>query len=173
VDRAVRLLQDQAAGLGPDRPAPENDAKAIAAWIGDRVPLVWGSEGLGEAAALRWKTQLNENAKVPAFAAVLPELGHNEIEGWSGGAGPPFALVVLRFKGEHPRVAPRVAATIELIRPSGLEVREVHARGTRPLEVLLSLVMTGDFVSTYLGVLRGVDPLEIPVLTDLKRRLRG
>ena len=31
--------------------------------------------GIGAAAAYRWKRQLNENAKVPAFAAELPEAG--------------------------------------------------------------------------------------------------
>jgi len=31
--------------------------------------------------------------------------------------------------------------------------------------------MLGDFVTTYLGVLRGHDPMPIPVLTGLKQRL--
>ena len=33
-------------------------------------------------AAQRWKTQVNENAKMPAWWSVLPELDHNEIVGW-------------------------------------------------------------------------------------------
>ena len=38
--------------------------------------------GLAEAAAYRWKCQLNENAEVPAFWSVLPEADHNEVVGW-------------------------------------------------------------------------------------------
>ena len=37
-------------------------------------------------AAMRWKTQMNENAKMHAFSHAFPELGHNEIVGW-GSAG--------------------------------------------------------------------------------------
>ena len=172
IDRTARLLENLAPRLGPEVPAGENQAKTLAAWIGDRVPVIWGSEGIAEAAALRWKTQMNENAKVPAFIGILPELDHNEVEGWSEGSGVPFAAIALRHRAEHPRIGPRVAATTTVVAPSELEVREVRAEGLGPLESLFSLVMLGDFVSTYLGILRGVDPLAIPVLTGLKARLR-
>jgi glucose/mannose-6-phosphate isomerase len=171
IDRTARLLDDMATRLGPERPVSENQAKALAAWIGERVPIIWGSEGIAEAAATRWKTQMNENAKAPSFAGVLPELDHNEVEGWSKGSGTPFAAVMLRHRWEHPRIAPRVAATVDAVRPSGLEVREVRAEGFGRMEALFSLIMLGDFASAYLGVLRGEDPLAIPVLTSLKERL--
>jgi glucose/mannose-6-phosphate isomerase len=158
--------------LGPDRPIEGNRAKTLAAWLRGRVPVVWGSEGVAEAAALRWKTQLNENAKVPAFHSVLPELDHNEIEGWIDDAGSSFALVVLRHAGEHPRIARRVRATLEAMGDSGLEWREVSGEGSTPLEALLSLILLGDFASTYLAILRGVDPMPVRVLTELKDRLR-
>jgi glucose/mannose-6-phosphate isomerase len=173
VDRTARLLDHLALRLGPAKPVADNQAKSLAAWIGDRTPVVWGSEGPAEAAALRWKTQFNENAKSPAFASVLPELDHNEVEGWSAGAGESYAGIALRHGGEHPRIGNRVSATQAAIAGSGLEVREVHAEGTGVLDAMFTLAMTGDFVSTYLGILRGVDPLAVPVLEGLKERLRG
>ena len=172
VERTARRLEDMASRLGPEVAGEDNEAKALAAWIGDRTPVIWGSEGIAGAAASRWKTQMNENAKSPAFASVLPELDHNEVEGWSKGTGTAFALVALRHRGEHPKVGARLAATLDSISASGLDVREVHAGGTGPLESLFSLIVMGDFVSTYLGILRGMDPLAIPVLTALKERLR-
>jgi glucose/mannose-6-phosphate isomerase len=62
-------------------------------------------------------------------------------------------------------------ATLDSIRPAGLEAHEVRALGHSPMEWLFSLVMLGDFTSTYLAVARGVDPSPIPVLTGLKERL--
>ena len=47
-----------------------------------RVPVIAGA-GLTPPIAYRWKTQFNENAKLPAFAHELPELDHNEIVGWA------------------------------------------------------------------------------------------
>lgn len=173
VDRTARQLDALAARLGPGRSMEDNEAKALAVWIGDRTPVVWGSEGPAEAAALRWKTQINENAKGPAFASVLPELDHNEVEGWSEGTGEGYVGIVLRHRGEHPRIGPRVAATRAAIAGSGMEVREVHAEGSGGLDAIFTMAMRGDFVSTYLGILRGVDPLAVPVLEALKERLRG
>ena len=37
---------------------------------------------IGAVAAMRWKCQVNENAKAPAFANRVPELCHNEVAGW-------------------------------------------------------------------------------------------
>ncbi len=49
----------------------------------ERSPVVYGA-GATAAAARRWKTQLNENAKLAAFFSELPEADHNEICGWMG-----------------------------------------------------------------------------------------
>lgn len=172
LERTAATLEALARELGPERPADENEAKSLALWLLGGTPLVWGSEGVAEGPALRWKTQLNENAKVPAFHAVLPELDHNEVEGWCQGAGAGYRVVVLRHPGEHPRVAARVEATLASLEGSGLAFRAVHAVGHTPLEWVFSLVLEGDFVSTYLALARGVDPTPVPVLAALKERLR-
>src|SRR3972149_3902 len=86
----------------PGEPVASTPAKSLALRIGERVPVIWGAEGIAAVAAARWKTQCNENAKVPAFAAALPELDHNEVVGWSQGRGEGFFLVALRHGGEHP-----------------------------------------------------------------------
>ncbi|HEX3318102.1 MAG TPA: SIS domain-containing protein, partial [Solirubrobacteraceae bacterium] len=54
--------------------------------------------------AYRWKTQLNENGKVPAYSHELPELDHNEIVGWDGATDfGPFTAVFLDDTDLHPR----------------------------------------------------------------------
>ena len=56
------------------------------------------------AAAYRWKCQINENSKLPAFAAELPEADHNEIVGWEGAASAgKFVAVFLEDSDQHPR----------------------------------------------------------------------
>jgi len=171
VDQAADVVDEVAARVAPDRPLGDNVAKDLAAWIGGRTPVVWGSEGLAEAPAARFRTQVNENAKAPAMSSWLPELDHNEIEGWSAGTGGGHALVMLRHQLEHARVGDRFAATLAAIEPAGLEHRELHAFGAHPFEVLFSLVTLVDFTATYLALLQGVDPTPIPVLSSLKERL--
>jgi glucose/mannose-6-phosphate isomerase len=172
VEGAASLLDELAARLGPDSPVADNEAKQLALWLAGRSPVVWGSEGLAEAAALRWKNQLNENAKVPASCSTLPELDHNEVEGWGPASGALWGLIVLRHGGEHPRIEARVDATLEAVSGSGLKHRQVWAEGSTPPEALFSLLMKADFTTVYLAVLRGVDPSPVPILAGLKERLR-
>lgn len=170
-EEAVRELDGLVAQLAPSVPTGINPAKQLAEAIGERVPVIWGAEGIGAVAAARWKTQCNENAKVPAFSAALPELDHNEVVGWSQDRGHRFFLVVLRHEGEHPDVAARFPLSVEIAERAGVLSHEVWARGRSPLGRLLSLVSMGDHTATYLALARGVDPTPIDAIVRLKRAL--
>ncbi|HTT87651.1 MAG TPA: SIS domain-containing protein [Acidimicrobiales bacterium] len=155
--------------------APASAAEKLARTIGRTVPLVHGAQALGAAAALRWKTQVNENAKAPAFAAVYPELCHNEIAGWGQHGDVTrqvITLVNLRHDAEHPQVARRFALVAEILREVVADVVEVRAEGEGDLAQLLDLMLVGDFVSLHLAAREGLDPGPVPVLDELKRRLR-
>lgn len=169
VAEASDSLATLAKEIAPE--APGNEAMEIAEAVGSRVPVVWGSEGIADAAAFRWKAAWNENAKVPAFASALPELSHHEVEGWSEGRGSGFLLAILRHPGEHPSVARRLEATLPEIEASGLGWREVHARGEGRLARMLSLILVGDLASTYHAIARRVDPTPIPLIARVKERL--
>jgi glucose/mannose-6-phosphate isomerase len=168
---AVEELEALLGQLGPAVPTDINPAKQLAEAIGERVPVVWGAEGIGAVAACRWKTQLNENGKVPAWWAALPELDHNEVVGWSEHRGHGSFLVVLRHEGEHPDVAARFRPSIGIAEASGIRSEEVWGLGRTPLARLLTLIAKGDFTATYLGLLHGADPSEIDAIVSLKREL--
>lgn len=171
VEETSGELSALAAALGPEVRVPDNPAKRMAIAMGDRFPVIWGAEGIGAAAAARWKTQMNENAKVPAWASAIPELDHNEVVGWSQGVGERFYLVALRHEGEHPDMAERFPMSIEIAQESGLLAGEVRASGRSALARLLTLVMMGDYTSSYLGLWRGVDPTPVDAIARLKASL--
>jgi glucose/mannose-6-phosphate isomerase len=149
-------------------------AETVAQRIGRTIPLVHGAQDLGAAAALRWKTQINENAKCPAFFNVYPELCHNEVAGWGqhGDATRQLiTLVNLRHNAEHPQVARRFDLVVDVLREVVADVIEVHASGDGELAQLLDLVLIGDFVSLHMAGREGIDPGPIPVLDEIKLRL--
>jgi glucose/mannose-6-phosphate isomerase len=171
LDETVGALKRAVAAGAPELPASDNMAKALALRMGERIPVIWGASGVGAVAASRWKAEWNENAKLPAFAAALPELDHNEVVGWSEGQGAPFFLVALRHDGEHPDVAARFAPSLDVARAAGMEVEEVWAHERSALARLLLLTIRGDLVSTYVAIARGVDPSPIEAIARLKRSL--
>ncbi|HEY5252995.1 MAG TPA: bifunctional phosphoglucose/phosphomannose isomerase [Acidimicrobiales bacterium] len=153
---------------------PGNLAEKLARSIGRTIPLVHGAEALGAAAALRWKTQVNENAKAPAFTAVYPELCHNEIAGWGQNGDVTrqvMTLLNLRHDAEHPQVVRRFELVAEILREVVADIIEVRAEGEGDLAQLLDLILVGDFVSLYLAAQEGIDPGPVPVLNELKDRL--
>jgi glucose/mannose-6-phosphate isomerase len=155
--------------------APGNPAEKLARAIGRTIPLLHGAEDLGAAAVLRWKNQINENAKSPAFSAVYPELCHNEIAGWGQNGDVTrqlITLVNLRHDAEHPQVVRRFELVDELLREVVADIIEVRAEGEGDLAQLLDLILIGDFVSLHLAAQEGIDPGPVPVLTELKDHLR-
>jgi glucose/mannose-6-phosphate isomerase len=171
LDEAALELEGVIGRAGPQVPTADNPSKRLALAIGERVPVVWGAEGIGAVAAARWKAQFNESAKIPAFASTLPELDHDEVVGWSEGRGEGFAVIALRHEGEPTDVAARFGPSLEIASGSGALTQEVHAHGRAPLTRLLTLVQIGDLVATYLALARGVDPMPIDAIVRLKRTL--
>src|SRR6201996_4930108 len=64
IDAAAAFLSEQAETL-------QQQAREIAALVAGAVPVVYGSD-LTAPVARRWKTQVNENAKLPAYWSELP-----------------------------------------------------------------------------------------------------
>lgn len=154
---------------------PEGDedslAKSLARGLSGTVPQIAGA-GLTAPIAYRWKTQFNENAKTPAFSNELPELDHNEIEGWEGApALAPFSAVFLDDSDLHPRVRQRIELTRGLVESRGVPTFRVDTIGETRTERLVSLVLLGDLVSLYVAVLAGVDPGPIALIDKLKSAL--
>jgi len=148
----------------------------VATAIGRTIPLIHGGGPLGAVAAARWKTEINENAKSPAFASVQPELCHNEITGWGqhGDATRQLiTLVNLRHAFEHPQVARRFAPVAELMREVVADVIELRAAGEGPLAQLFDLVFLGSLVSLEMAAREGIDPGPIPIVEELKAALSG
>jgi glucose/mannose-6-phosphate isomerase len=150
---------------------PGSEAEDLARRIGRTMPLIHGGGGLGAVAAHRWKTQVNENAKSPAFWNAQPEICHNEIAGW-GQHGDltrqAMTLVNLRHDFEHPQVMHRFGVTRDLLDEVVADICDVRAEGDGELAQLLDLVMMGDFTSTHLALQQSVDPGPVPVIDQIK-----
>src|SRR3546814_14140633 len=91
-----------------------NPAQVLARQIARTIPVAYGGGDLGEAAAYRFKCQVNENAKAPAFSAGVPEICHNEIcgRGQHGDITRQITSVVrFRHDFEHPQITRRFELT--------------------------------------------------------------
>jgi glucose/mannose-6-phosphate isomerase len=172
IDVAAEHLEQLVVEWGPEG-AEDGEVKTLARALHGTVPIFAGA-GLTTPIAHRFKTQVNENAKTPAYAVELPELDHNEIVGWTDAqAFGRFSAVFLDDDDTHPRIRERIELTARIIAPSAAGVHRLHSRGQTTAERVFSLVLMADLASIYLAALRGVDPQAVEAIDRLKTELAG
>jgi len=167
-----RVLEEISEENSPQVPLEKNLAKSLALNLHGTIPVIYGSGKLC-AVAHRWKTQLNENSKVPCKYEVIPELNHNEVVGWEAPEKltRQFSVVLLRDSDESPRLKLRIEATKKIALRRVSKVLEVQARGKSELAKMFSLVHLGDLVSVYLAILSRVDPWPVETISKIKSEL--
>jgi glucose/mannose-6-phosphate isomerase len=166
---AVRAAAENVARRRAALLAPAGAPAELARRLGRTIPLVYGSAGVTAVAAQWWKTQVNLNAKAPAFAASLPELTHDELAGW-GQSGDvtrqTMSLVLLRQAGEEPRTGGLFAAVRAATDEVMADIFEVQAQGDDELSRFFDLTFVGTLVSLHLAAVEGVDPGPAPAVDE-------
>ena len=173
IEETIAVLRQQRQQLDPQVSQPNNPARQLAEHLRGAIPIIWGSTGLTEAVALRWKAQINENAKSPAYYNLFPELNHNEIVGFEVPKEllSHLAVVILRDQGDSPQIQKRMAITRQIIEKQVQEVLEVSSQGQSFLARFYSLVYLGDYTSVYLAHEYGINPTPVQVIDYLKSEL--
>lgn len=119
--------------------------------------------------ALNWRVKLNETAKMPAYSHVFPELNHNEM---ASDFPKGFYFVVLKDKNDHPRVLKRMGVLAEVYQKRGLGVETIELEGEGLLKLFSSLALA-DWVSYFLAVEKGIDPMSVPVIEEFKKLINN
>jgi glucose/mannose-6-phosphate isomerase len=157
--------------LVPEVPLEENLAKRTALDIEGTVPVVYAASELSPAAR-RWHTQINENSKMMAFTGEVPECNHNHIVGWMEGSRETFCRpVFLRSRTDNSWIKEIMSVTIDVLKKGGKFPVVLDFNEETRIHNLMAAIMVGDFVSYYLAMLNGVDPLPVESIQDLKRRM--
>lgn len=149
----------------------ENPALAVAREAVAALPLVYAGHPVAIAAARRWRTQLNENAKLLAFTCEFPEHNHNEIVGFEADPAVPPAIFYLETAWDAPRVRRRMEIVRRQLGRRTASQRRVEAGGGSPLEAMLRLCLLGDCGSFLASVITGRDPTPVASIDALKSEL--
>ena len=151
----------------------ENPALAIAEQIHSTCPIIYGSEDLTWIAALRFRGQLAENAKMLSFHHHFPEQNHNEIEGWTVNRDIMSRLSIVWLKDEEDHLGTRARMRISstLLESSAGSQLEISQSGENRVERLLKLIHFTDWVSYYAALLNNVDPTPVNRIQELKLKI--
>ncbi|MBN2423285.1 bifunctional phosphoglucose/phosphomannose isomerase [Candidatus Woesearchaeota archaeon] len=161
------ILKKTAAAL--KNPGIKEKAKELASKIKGKVPVIYSSQRTF-CIAEKWKTDINENAKTPAFYNIFPEFNHNETNAYVNIIGEYF-VVMIKDEQDHPRVKKRINIIKKLIMKKGVDIMEIAITGNDFLTRLISGFYLGLWVSYFLALEYETDPTPVEIIEDLKKEL--
>ena len=145
------------------------EAKQIAEKIHGKNPIVYTTTYF-EGVAIRFRQQLNENAKILCGHHVIPEMNHNELVGWASGSEK-VSVIILRDKDEYDRNNARIEINKEIIKKYTPHITEIWSKGKSQIEKVIYFIHLVDWTSLFLSELRNVDAVEVKVIDMLKGSL--
>ncbi|MDP2363928.1 MAG: bifunctional phosphoglucose/phosphomannose isomerase, partial [Ignavibacteria bacterium] len=151
-----------------------NAAYTIAESLLGFIPVIYSVADSTSAVGYRLKCQLNENSKLHAFHNEVPEMNHNEIIGWESYHEKIFhsKIIIIQDENYHPQIKKRFEILKDIFAKTGVETLTLKSNEELFKVRLLDLIYLGDWISYYVGVLRGYDPSEIDNIYTLKDRLK-
>ena len=153
-----------------DAAAAESAGTELASHLEGAVPLFYASSRNEPLAGLA-KILLNETAKMPAFANTIPELNHNEMQGFGQGPDASYVAVFLRDDSDDERIKHRMDLTEEFLKKDGLRALRVALPHTRRIETFLHAWWLMRASARALAERQGIDPDETPRISAFKRSL--
>ena len=174
INGAAEMLDTLAKEYGSLNLTESNEANILAHTLLSKIPVIYSANDHFDSVNIRWRGQIQENGKHVAFGNVLPEMNHNEINGWDfpHTIQDKFQVIFLRSQqDEHSQVTKRFGILHEVLASKGVEVKECSAQGNTLMARMFSLISLADWTSYYLAILAGVDPSPVPVIMQLKSKL--
>ena len=147
----------------------KNKAKEVASLALNKNLVIY-ADPTNEAIAIRFRQQVNENAKQLCWHHIIPEMNHNELVGWAGGNDNHAALFISsQFMNE--RNTKRFELNQNIISNRTAHVLAINPIGGNLIEESFYLIHLLDWASFYLSELNKVDPVEVNVIDYLKSQL--
>ena len=145
----------------------ENPALSLAEWISG-IPMIYYPFGL-QAAAIRFKNSLQENAKTHAVSEDIIEFCHNGIVAWEQPSE--HQPILLQGVDDYIKTKERWKILQEFFQSKNIKYKEIFSGEGSILTKLMRLVYLLDYSTIYRAVLSKRDPTSINSIDFVKKRL--
>lgn len=170
--KAIKVVEKYNRALGVYKKMTDNRAKQLAEKMRDKIPFYFsGSHLAGNIHTAA--NQLNENAKVFAGWALLPEINHHLMEGllFPSAVKKDLVLVFFESAGDELKIKKRFALTREVAKKRGVETVSYMLQEKTPLGQSFELLVLGSYASFYLAMIYNIDPTPIPMVDWFKKNM--
>jgi glucose/mannose-6-phosphate isomerase len=149
----------------------EAQGRGIAQKIFEKTPVFYTSDRLAEIARII-KIKINENAKTPAFYNSIPEMNHNEMNGWVN-PRTDFVVIIFKDRDDLKINKKRMDVLAKLIKGSKVRVLMVEIPYQKSfLARMMHLLILGDWISYYVSLAYGQDPTPVEMVEKFKSLIK-
>ena len=144
-----------------------NPSLNLANWI-TGIPIIYYPWGL-QAAAIRFKNSLQENAKTHAIIEDVIESGHNGIVSWEKPSD--IVPIMIEGKDDHIKTKERWAILRQYFEENNIAYKEISSLEGGILSKIMSLIYLLDYATIYYASILGINPSPIKSIDFIKERL--
>jgi glucose/mannose-6-phosphate isomerase len=155
----------------------QNKGQKLAKLLNNKIPVIYAS-AKNCCLAYNWKIKLNETGKIPAFCNTLPELNHNEMNGFDATTKTKdltnkFSFIFLEDEQDDKRLQKRMRILAQLYKQKKLPVWPIKLSGPSHWQKIFNNLILADWVSYYLAKYYGRDPEPVPMVEQFKKLMKS
>lgn len=150
--------------------------KKLAKTLKNKIPVIYSSAN-NQAIAYNWKIKMNETGKVPAFYNVLPELNHNEMNGFdvretTKNLSEDFCFIFLTDNTDHLRIQKRFKILTKLYKKNKLPVLTLPLKGKNTWQKIFISLTLADWTAYHLAKSYHLEPEPVPMVEKFKKLMK-
>lgn len=159
--------------LMPEIKIENNIAKKLAINLYDTIPVLYGCNKITEAISYRFKIELNATSKMFAHFNMIPEIEHDEIVAWEMNPQlrKKFFILFIIDDNADKEILERINILKNIFLERAVSYDEIHITGQNETVKAFRGIFISIWTSIYLAILNNVNPVEINLVDDIKKRI--
>ena len=167
IGESILELQNLSTQINSFNLSKTNPALDLAQWLSG-IPMIYYPWGL-QAAAVRFKSSLQENAKSHAIIEDVIEASHNGVMTWEKPSD--VKPILLQGQDDYVKTKERWKILKEYFAQNSIDYKEVVSVKGSILTKLVCLIYLLDYASIYHAIIKGTDPSPVKSIDFIKARL--
>jgi len=144
-----------------------NPALELSEWI-NSTPVIYYPAGL-QAAAIRFKNSIQENAKIHTMIEDVIEACHNNIVSWERSND--FIPILLRGTDDYYKTKERWKILKDYFLQNNIQFKEINSVDGGILTKLVYMIYLLDYSTIYLAIKNKIDPSPVRSIDFIKQKL--
>jgi glucose/mannose-6-phosphate isomerase len=166
---SIASLDELSLKINSSNLSETNFSLMLANWISG-IPMIYYPHGL-QAAAIRFKNSLQENAKMHAMAEDVIESCHNGIVSWEVASN--VVPILLRGENDFTKTKERWEILKQYFEQNHIHYKEINSISGNILAKLVCFIYFLDYATIYRAILSNVDPTPVASIDFIKSRLNS